>query len=99
MTTLDDILKAGCRKTAEYDMNGITLHIREMSVMEQENWNKFRKENGESIGELYFELIRICCKEMKEATNEDLETLSAEIVMDLGNKIVELSSKGDDVKK
>jgi len=99
MVTLDDILKAGSRKSAEYDLNGLTLHIKEMSVGDQERWNKYRADNKDSTASLYSGLIRMCCDELKDANDDFFEELSADIVMDLGNRIVELSSSGDGVKK
>ena len=99
MTTLADILKAGSRRSSTYDLNGVKLHIKEMSIAQQERWNKYREQHKDSIGSLYSELIKMCCEEMAEADDAFFEELSADIVMDLGNKIVELSAKGDDAKK
>lgn len=99
MVTLDDILKAAPRRTATYDLNGITLNLREMSVAQQEQWNKVRETIKDNTEGLYSQLIRMCCDEMKDADDAFFQKLSPAVILDIGNKIFELSSKGDDAKK
>jgi len=98
MTTLDDILRAGSARKGECTINGVALHISEMSVMQQEEYNKIRKDKKEGEG-VYFDLLKVCCEEMHEITKDQFNGLAANFVTELCNNIVALSEKGDAAKK
>lgn len=95
---LEDIFSAGARKTDTYDLNGITLNLKEMSWQQQKEYAEIPEDADTAFR--YSCLICLCCEELDGVEPEKLmDEWSAQTILAVGNKIITLSSVSDTEKK
>lgn len=101
MSKLDDIFAAAGKKVAVFELDGgITLHLSEMSISARKKWAEHLQENVEHIELNYAYLISACCEELKELSPEQIvDKISSTVILDVGNKIAEISGIGQEEKK
>lgn len=88
------------KSTEVYEVDGVELHLCEMSLSQSRLWSEFYKQNKDNHEKLYAYLLKMCCAEFKDVDQEDIENkLSPKVLLDLGNKIIEMCGLGESSEK
>jgi hypothetical protein len=86
-----DYLKALARKSSILNINEHEFHLSEMSAAQQLEWSKLA-DSEMNIVDQYARLIKQCCDELSQYSEEEISQLSTSAIMELGNEIIRLSS-------
>lgn len=100
MSSVDDIYAAAPRKSERFDLGAVDVTLLEMSVGQRVEWADFYNENEGNTERLFAKLISMCCVELSSQEPEQIqERLNPNTLIDMGNKIIEMSGLTTDKKK
>lgn len=90
MTTKEDIFNAAPPATGTYDLNGHTLHLREIRLSEQLEWSKFR-ENHKQTEAVYAKLIQLACVELHDSDPFEIcDRIRSVEIIKIGQEVMKL---------
>lgn len=85
------------KRREQYQVEDTVLHLNEMSLSQQMKWNEFYKENEGNHEKLYSFLLVMCCDEFKDEDPQEVaDRLPAKLLLDLGQKIIDLCGLGEE---